>query len=359
MDIFIFAGQSNMCSRGKAETCESAKLKSNTQILTLDKNMKWDDLADGCVVYSYENFPEMVTLDNHDKLGLGPGLSFATHLSQKSGSRPIALVQTAVGGTAIKSWHPETGKCFKTAIERAKFALESKPGSIIKAILWHQGECDSDEENSKHYAGRLKAVLSAFRKELDNESLPIIVGTLGEYMEKHFSPQFHKCKVVNKAIRKVASETEHCALVEGADLENCGDDLHFSAKSAQELGRRYCEAWLDMQYEMIPPKSQQTQQNFAKQDSNNAKVQVPSKNNDYSSQQQSKPPADNQQSSSDKNTGVVDNERNVEKGGSFSGTSPQKIEGKGNLGSLVRNNKVFMFGVAAAFGMYFMKNRGA
>jgi len=242
----MLAGQSNMCGRGRTKPGDERE----RNIFALDVECNWDEASGG--VYTYENFPDHSIFDFKDKIGLGPGLRFAECVRKAGCDRNIGLVPTAVGGTSLKEWHPEKGKCYKKAIARA---LEAKKHGTLRALLWHQGESDANEKDFATYGEKLKAVFAGFRRDLQEPNLIILVGTLGEWLEQHFAAKsmFSRWREVNEQIREVASSTTDTYLVESKDLSHAGDNLHYSAEGAQRLGERFCSVYLRIMGKLEEP----------------------------------------------------------------------------------------------------------
>ena len=57
----------------------------------------------------------------------------------------------------------------------------------LKGILWHQGESDSNPQNADKYKQRLKNLISNFRKDLNADKVPFIIGQLGQFPNKTWS----------------------------------------------------------------------------------------------------------------------------------------------------------------------------
>ncbi|MEO8173180.1 MAG: sialate O-acetylesterase [Sediminibacterium sp.] len=228
--IYILAGQSNMAGRGTVEPVDTV---TNPNILMLTKEELWAPAKDPV------HFDKPVA-------GVGPGLSFAREMWAIWKSDPeaiVAIVPCAVGGTKIDLWQPGAyDNATKTypwddAIRRIKKAL---PDGTVEAILWHQGESDANEALSPSYENKLRALIAGFRKELNNSSLPFILGEIGE-----FKPGENKhIPFINSVIKKIAETTPYSAFVSCAGLTHRGDFLHFDAASAREFGKRYAAAYL-------------------------------------------------------------------------------------------------------------------
>ena len=121
-------------------------------------------------------------------------------------------------------------------------------GYDIKALLWHQGE--SDMTAAERYGDNLKAVIDYIRQHLAEKTgekkylqLPVICGTFAAN-SRQGSPD------VAEAMRRLAREdkvgeaSKLCSnvfVVEATDLSLQSDQLHFDAKGAETLGKRYYE----------------------------------------------------------------------------------------------------------------------
>ncbi|PCJ73553.1 MAG: hypothetical protein COA56_14130 [Dehalococcoidia bacterium] len=56
---------------------------------------------------------------------------------------------------------------------------------VIKGILWHQGESDSGKEaTAKIYEQQLHAMVTAWRKDLGNDNIPVVVGEMGRFFKR-------------------------------------------------------------------------------------------------------------------------------------------------------------------------------
>eukprot|EP01083_Nonionella_stella_P232602 820344_1 len=191
------------------------------EILSFDINNKWIPAKDP------------IHYDKPDKCGIGPGLSFATLISQLDivdNNRKIGLIPCAIGGTSIKQWLPkhiimdnenetfieidsdmdiQNDGIFEKTINKCKLALntqfdnnnrykkkrererrinnyyndtEEEDGLDIelKAILWHQGESDCNQLSlANNYLSATLLLFENMRKYLHNDNIPILVGGLG------------------------------------------------------------------------------------------------------------------------------------------------------------------------------------
>jgi hypothetical protein len=112
---------------------------------------------------------------------------------------------------------------------------------VLKAILWHQGESDSNAEAAPLYEQRLRALIERFRSELGDPTLPFLIGQLGRFDGKPWDAPHIAVDSVHRAL---AAQMPNVAFVSSEGLKDKGDNTHFTAAGARELGRRYAEAYL-------------------------------------------------------------------------------------------------------------------
>ncbi len=105
------------------------------------------------------------------------------------------------------------------------------------------GESDANPTNAPLYEDRLRALIARFRAELGNPSLPFLIGQLGRFSARPWNESFEQ---VDAAHRRVAAEVANVAFVPSEGLADNGDNLHFNADGARELGRRYANSYLKL-----------------------------------------------------------------------------------------------------------------
>lgn len=228
--VFLLAGQSNMAGRGDLAEADP---DINPQVLMLAKDGSWQYAMDPV---------------HFDKKIAGAGLAraFAAEILKHEPNVTIGLVPAAVGGTSIDVWEPgafnekTASHPYDDAIARTQRAIQD---GTLAGILWHQGEGDSGKAKSALYKARLIALIERFRKEFDAPELPFIIGQLGQFEAKPWSPGRI---VVNDAQIAVAREVSNTAFVSSDDLVSKGDNTHFNTASLHEFGRRYAEAYLQL-----------------------------------------------------------------------------------------------------------------
>lgn len=229
--LYLLAGQSNMAGRGVVDTVDKTV---HPRVWVLNRDNQWIPAT------------EPLHFDKPAVVGVGPGLAFGKQMAEVDTSVVIGLIPVAVGGSAIDSWQPggyhEQTKSYPydDAMRRAKLALNA---GTLMGILWHQGESDSKPELVLTYKQKLTQLIGRFRQELNSPNVPaagvpVVVGTLGDFYILKNSSAIQ----INGILRNVPKRESRVACVEATGLTDKGDQTHFDAASARELGRRYAEA---------------------------------------------------------------------------------------------------------------------
>ncbi len=117
---------------------------------------------------------------------VGPELSFARKVSQRTGA-PIAIIKCAAGGTHLGGdWNPDDPsglKMYPLMLETVGSSLAAlKKKGIpyrLEGFVWHQGENDMfNDEYMANYGANLKNLVGRLRRDLEAPELPIFVGEL-------------------------------------------------------------------------------------------------------------------------------------------------------------------------------------
>jgi hypothetical protein len=219
--LYLLIGQSNMAGRGIVEPQDTI---GDARILRLNRNGEWE-IAREPVQY------------DKPSAGTGPGLSFAKEMIASNSEIYIGLIPCAQGGSSIDHWkkgafyqsaspsHP-----FDDALEQTRRAMHD---GVIKGILWHQGESDSDPDKAAAYKEKLVTLVARLREELKTPELPFIAGEIPYYQSRsiYINPVFYEAK----------KEISHYDVVSSRGLSFLPDSLHLDARSQREMGKRYAE----------------------------------------------------------------------------------------------------------------------
>ncbi len=197
-------------------------------------------------------------IDGSDNSGTGPGMSFSKSLLGHSPDAAIGLVPAAKGGVPIKTYAP-AGDLYTLSLEMLEDAAECSPRpTVVRAILWLQGESDAmTEAQVAVYEERLLDLVDRYRRDLKNPDLPVIVCTIGSFIaESDKAKRFRFTGEINEILLRLPQKRRLTACVDARDLKgHIGDSLHYNSTSQQEIGRRFAKAYRDLLRQMAAPSS--------------------------------------------------------------------------------------------------------
>lgn len=231
LDIYLLIGQSNMAGRGEVE---SQDRKKHPRVWALDKENQWVLAQDPI------HFDKKMA-------GVGPGRTFGIEMAAHSRSAKIGLIPCAVGGTSIRMWQPG-GFDMKTEVHpyddmlvRLKIAMKR---GTVKGVIWHQGEADGKMGERGKYEPALIELIERVRTECGDPELPFVVGQLGQFKGRPWS---EGRKQVDAAHQAVAEKLVKVGFASSEGLKDKGDQTHFSAEAARELGKRFAANMIDLE----------------------------------------------------------------------------------------------------------------
>lgn len=226
--IYILMGQSNMAGRGKV-TDHYAK-HGHPRVIMLNQGGKWVPAE------------HPLHFDKPKIAGVGPGLTFGIAMAEAHPDVVIGLVPCAVGGTSIAKWAPgvydQTTHThpYDDAAVRIRKAMET---GVIKGVIWHQGEGDSNPTSASTYLEKLEILIDRIRTLVGDPNLPVVAGQLARYREGY--------QLINKELVNLPDSVPHTMVVSSEGLWHRGDGTHFDSPSASEFGRRFAKGMLALQ----------------------------------------------------------------------------------------------------------------
>jgi len=141
----------------------SPECSPHPSILRLAANLQWEPAKE----------PIHIDIDTRKACGVGPAMAFANALRPRV-SDEVGLVPCAVGGTAIREW-ARGEELYENMVKRAKESVKGHENCEMKALLWFQGESDSNtEEDASAYKVNMETLIHNVRQDLNLPSLPII-----------------------------------------------------------------------------------------------------------------------------------------------------------------------------------------
>ncbi len=204
---------------------------------------------------------------------IGMGMSFAKAALSDT-TQNIILVPAAWSGSAfcnndqgpIGQWNaqatanPNLGNTwlFDRAVTRTNIAL-AETGGILRGILWHQGESDSNSNCAGEYLANLERLAQQLRLQINADrrggdlrrpdaNIPFVLGTMSKGIDERgdLSDFWFDKQLVDNAHRTLPGQIRHSALAHSDDLMPstgypCGNTscIHYGAAALREMGERY------------------------------------------------------------------------------------------------------------------------
>ena len=227
---FLMIGQSNMAGRG--EFADVPVIRN--RLCYMLRMGRWQMMREPVN-------PDRDIFETRYHSGTSLAASFANEYAIDRGEE-VGLIPCADGGTSIDEWMPGT-VLFDHAVFMTRLAMRS---SSFSGIIWHQGENDClSDELLYSYKDKFKTLMSALRRELDAEELPLIIGEISENISGAWGVADRPAKM-NKILRELADEVPVCRIASADGLTLKADGVHFDAKSLRVFGKRYYEAYCEL-----------------------------------------------------------------------------------------------------------------
>jgi hypothetical protein len=242
--LFLLGGQSNMAGGGYTA-----------------------DLPDTDEYKAYHTPPKNVSAWNAKKKSwqpleigkqFGPEIGFAHALSSAHPGKHIGLVKSAAGGTSMDKWAPG-GKLYTRLITVFRDASRNAPKAQLAAMLWHQGESDSDtKEVAEAYHGKMVKFVASIRKDTKEPNLLFILGQINPAKSYCGRPRFLHAGIVKKAQAELKApntvmiKTDDCEMnpyhwgfntPKEKRIPKNEDNIHYSGKGQIKMGRRFAKAY--------------------------------------------------------------------------------------------------------------------
>lgn len=237
--LYLLMGQSNMAGRGPIT--DSLKDMGNDRVYMLNAQGEWVPAR------------HPLHFDKPHVAGVGPGLSFGIQMAEGNPKVRIGLVPCAVGGSSISRWQPNAyDEATKThpyddTVQRIRNAMRC---GVVKGMLWHQGESDSNPTSPATYLAKLTELIGRVRQLTSQPNLPVVAGELGRYKDVYVP--------INAELNKLPTTVPHTALATSEGLIDKGDLTHFDGPSANTFGHRYATEMLKLQASEPVKSSQQS-----------------------------------------------------------------------------------------------------
>ncbi len=243
-DVYLLIGQSNMAGRAGMQADDTTRTMQGVWLLN------GDDVPEPArnPLNRYSTVRKDKNPNVYSNQKINPGTAFGETVAAATG-RKVLLVVNAMGETSIEEWAktaPVIGlsssigkgrlQLYSEAVRRCKEAM--KYGKL-KAIIWHQGEGNSNRV--EEYPAQLAQLVSDLREDLGAPDVPFIAGELS-YTRGKGSDEF------NAMIRTISTFVDNSDWVSADGVSAGKDRTHFDRAGQLELGKRYADKVLEMCY---------------------------------------------------------------------------------------------------------------
>ncbi|KAK6139025.1 hypothetical protein DH2020_027236 [Rehmannia glutinosa] len=162
-------------------------------------------------------------------------MAFANAILKKvSNFGTIILVPCAVGGTSIREWSGQNSRLRRRIVERTNEALSY--GGKIRAILWYQGEKDTETEQGRDlYPAEYRMFVRRLYEELRHPQVPFIQVALASGQG---DPEWLQ------SVRETQLAMEDIITVDAMGLPLQPDGLHLTTMAQVSLGNMLAHAFL-------------------------------------------------------------------------------------------------------------------
>jgi hypothetical protein len=237
LDLFVFAGQSNMDSGTGA----------NPRYGTPDPNIKiW---VDG----DWETYEPLVNASHaFPEAAWGPEAEFAYQWRQANPTRTFYMVKQATGATSLGvNWEQSEGE--QWAALEAKYAaalanLEAIDTTRTRAFVWMQGELDAANETlANAYETNLTTLFASVRT-LMGSSVKIVVGRISDQPATGYPFR----GTVRAAQLAVVRATSNASIISTDTIPLQEDSPHFTTPDGfQQLGLYFYQSFANI-YDDVP-----------------------------------------------------------------------------------------------------------
>lgn len=243
-DLWILAGQSNMAGTGWLTQEDEAYMG--------DENVRAFYMQDEWGVARHRLHRPWLAVDKvhtevikaspgeePEKVGVGPGLSFAQHM-KKYTKVPQGVICCAHGGTTMAQWNPEIAKdgpdksLFAAMVRRFKVN-----GSHVRGMFWYQGCSEAMAHLNEIFFSNMQRFVAATRAEMG--MIPIVqvqIGNITVVEREHWDRTWTD---IREQQRTMSDEFPLFDTISAISMAT-DDAVHLSSDSQKSIGKTAAES---------------------------------------------------------------------------------------------------------------------
>jgi hypothetical protein len=243
-DVWVLAGQSNM--EGVANMPGLAK--PHPLIRAFSMRREWRQAAEPLFVLGESPDPchhgarqlTVAEAENYRRTtpkGSGVGLAFALEMFRRSGV-PQGLMCVAHGGTSMAQWDPASRDEGGGSLYGSMLLSVRACGQPVAGLLWYQGESDAAPPLVPLYRERMRTLVAATRRDLEQPALPWVVVQLA----RAYGNVEPACwNAIQEEQRLLPAHLKNLETVAAVDLA-MDDQIHIGAAGFPILAARLARA---------------------------------------------------------------------------------------------------------------------
>ncbi|MCF8049138.1 MAG: sialate O-acetylesterase [Desulfarculaceae bacterium] len=251
--LFILAGQSNMSGRGALDQLPPDFPANRRRIKNFTNADVWAEATEP--LDDPRGQKDACSLDLAP--GVGPGASFAQHLTELLPMVHVGLIPCARGRVTMDEWAPNTrpNTLYGSSLRRARLA---KDKGRVTGVLFYQGESDAYSRRAvEAWPQRFAALVAAWRRDLGDAKLPVVFCQVGNLAPSwRGAPAFRYWDLLKK--KQAGVRLPGVRMVVTDDLSLKADGIHLTTAAQIFLGRRLGQAMYELlsQKGLAQPQSQ-------------------------------------------------------------------------------------------------------
>lgn len=245
LDVVILAGQSNMV--GWVPTTGQINPKIDYSDPRILQHSAFATFQNQLVLAS-----EPLNHSDGRENPVGLGMSFARKYIQNNPASTLILLPHGHGGTGFSDNNWRVGDIRTNAlIANANLVKSKYPNANFKAILWHQGEKEVQNDVSREqYIAWLTAFVAHLRSSINGaENTPFIAG---EISRQWITSEGATGTRIQQVIRDIPTFINRSAVASSEGL-TVHDGIHFNTNSNRQLGLRYYDKYLEALNHSLTP----------------------------------------------------------------------------------------------------------
>lgn len=247
INVFIFAGQSNMAGAANASNLTKVDVKD---LENAQRNISFVNNGNKSIPLNVTTPPAWKRKKFQLDSCFGPEIFFGIELSKKHPNKKFLFIKRSKGGSSLYgSWNSNWTKDkaqYVGELNKPKLFYElindvdrelskyDKSDYQIMAMLWVQGESDSSQKwgplPSDTYADNLKDLIQNSRSKLKSSKMPFIIMQVGS-------------KKISNAMKQVSEELKNVTFIaQNKDrtsfnyLPRLKDNIHYNYFGMKKIG---------------------------------------------------------------------------------------------------------------------------